>query len=234
MTSFHLHRTLRHCSNVLDIIPGQWFRHESENPQFLFNLRISFEVRVLTTRPDSFSRLHIVDRQPFFSSVFSICHGPPVESFSSFFALREFDVLHLSFHPTEGIFTLIHKITLPILSVSSTVLHYENGLLWISAAHGALCCFDVNTPGESQLIYSEKPAACVLTSFPVHIGAIGRIENGSLLSLYRSSSFELLARREFCDIRFFFWRWSDSCMFSWSFILLYEFFDSRGCHSIAH
>jgi hypothetical protein len=163
----------------------------------LLNLGTSFEVRGVLVQLNSLPRLQPIFRQPFWSKVYAICRGTEIDSYTSFYALREFDVVQLSYDANQGLFTLGHRYVLPPLAVSSTFIDFSNGIITCSAAHGGLCAFDADCPDDKSLLFEQKPATCVLCAFRCSFGAIARVENGPALSMYDSRPFGILARKSF-------------------------------------
>jgi hypothetical protein len=178
--------------NRLEVIHGRWHLRYSGNPQILLNLGTSFEVRGMFPRPNS------SPRQPFWSKVDAICRGPDLDSYSSFYALREFDVVQLCYDATEGLFTAGHRYVLPPLAVLSTFIDFSGDIITCSAAHGGLCGFAANHSDGKSLLFEHKPVTCVLCAFRFSLDRIARIENGPSLSVYEVEPFGVLGYRSFC------------------------------------
>ncbi|OHT04312.1 hypothetical protein TRFO_28196 [Tritrichomonas foetus] len=195
--TYFIHRTLRSSSNVLDVIPGNWYP-KVEGPQFILNLHTAFELYRIIQSPNGirFFRLYI---QLFMSKVYCICPGPSINGVSSFFALRDNDIIQLSYSENEDLFVLRIRLTLPPLLVSSNFIFYSDPILIVSSSRGGICAFEFSQQ-ESKLAFCEKTSEYVLSTFPFqYSGIVGRIEAGPTVAIYDKTPFSLRTKLSFPD-----------------------------------
>lgn len=188
--AFYVHRTLKPSFCVQDVVRGNWVPETRTCAQFLLNLGNAFEIHGL--RPVE-KKMQRINRQPFLSKVYSVCKGPEIDGFDSFYALRDHDAILFAYCEREELFVAKDRVTIPGLAVSSSFCWYDSGLLTVSAAHGGACV--INTRDANRVIYLGKPSNCVMTAFPVRDGEVGRLENGPTISIYRTDTFEVVFQK---------------------------------------
>lgn len=197
--SYFIHKTLRKSCNVLDVIPGKW-HPDIPNLQYLFNNHTYFELYHFVQTSDGFKLVKFY-QQLFLSKVYSICSGPPIKELSSFFALRDYDIIQFSYDAKMKIFVLnaMSRIALPQFLSFSNYIYYSSPILFISSARGGIGAFDFSDKKEEPSFSNQKTA--VLTNFTLSKnGFIGRIEGGPVVSIFTKSPFKLYMKKNFANL----------------------------------
>lgn len=190
--SYIIHKTLRKPCNILGVISGKWYPN-IDSSQYLFNNHTYFDLYrfVPTSTGSKFVKFY---QQFFMSKVYSVCTGPTIKEVSSFFALRDSDIIQFVYSSTEEIFVRQLKLNLQETHSFSNYMYYSNPILFVSAACGSIAVFDF-TPNKPIFIDQKTP---VLNNFLLsENGFIGRIEGGPSISIYDKEPFKLRSKRNF-------------------------------------
>lgn len=193
--SYFIHKTIRKPFNIIDIISGR-FVSSIDKLQYILNCHTYFELRYLAQNQKDIKFCRF-STQSFMSKVYSICTGPLSGEVSTFFALRDNDLIQLFYSQEEGLFISKFRITLPHILISSNYIYFSDQILIVSSARGSLGSFYLSSSNHS-LTFNEKTTNCVLTNFPMEgQSIIGRIEAGPTLCIYNRSPFSLRYKRDF-------------------------------------
>lgn len=195
--AYLIHKTLRKPCNVLDVIPGKWYPN-ADGAQYLFNNHTHFDLYrfVQTSSGSKFVKFY---QQLFMSKVYSICAGQEINDITSFYALRDYDIIQLIYSSTEEIFVLRYRINFPQYLSFSNFLYFSDSTLFISSARGATGTVDF-LPNKNVPNFIDQKTI-VLQNFTLKKnGFIGRIEAGPAISIYEKKPFRLRLKKSFPNI----------------------------------
>ena len=186
-----IHKTLKQPTHLINIVFGNWFGDKNSDHSFaLFNFFTNFKIFHVTMKNEQVESRGYLYCQQFMSRVFYICKGPELHNFDTFFALRQSDIMHFHYDPSEHFFTAVNLYKIPSLSINPTNLFFTDPILTISCNHGTITAISHES---HQVIQCQKKCGSVLACFQNADGTISRIESGENLVTYNEKTLEIIS-----------------------------------------
>ncbi|EAX99426.1 hypothetical protein TVAG_408360 [Trichomonas vaginalis G3] len=186
-----IHKTVKNSQYVECALAGNWMPpvHTSVEvsiEEILFNMRSYFLIQQCVHMKYSVDPTHCFSQQ-MFTKIHTICKGPNIFEFDSFFAALSNQIILYTYSNEEKLIVKKLSIHLDPLLIEPSKIYYENSLLIVSCDHGGLGLYFIDeqlirSPIEGKLPYKLQNVQKSRGLAPITIrqtdGRIGRFEAG--------------------------------------------------------